>query len=465
MYRLLVVDDEITMLKGIQFHYQDNLNYELFTASDKEQAIRLLEENEFDIIVSDLMLPSVDDGLQVIRSAKDQDYQPVVLAMTAFETVENAVACMKNGADDFVSKGFGLDELSLRIENILKRKNKFLQLSIENQILKEAIQQQYSNFEIIGKSQKMQDLLKKVRRLAADAKSTCIITGESGTGKDLIARSIHAISKRKDAPFVPINCAAIPENLIESELFGHEKGAFTGAYTNVKGKFELANGGIILLDEIGELPLPLQVRLLRVLEERSFYRVGGKHAIDIDVMVIAATNQNLADLVKKGHFREDLFFRLNVISLFIPPLRERKEDIRPLALFFLQKFNRERKKDIIMSETSLEQLESYDYRGNVRELRNIIEDAFVFCNGKEITPDNLPMPNSKYRQERVKQHENIKTTLHTMTHREAMEILEKEYFQVLLERHFWNYKKAAQTANLTREWLMKKAKLLGIRKV
>jgi DNA-binding NtrC family response regulator len=465
MYRLLVVDDEITMLRGIQFHYQDNSDYELLTASDKKQAVRLLEENEFDIIVSDLMLPRVEDGLEVIRSAKNQAYQPVILAMTAFETVENAVACMKNGADDFVSKGFGLDELSLRIENILKRKNKLLQLSIENQILKETIQQQYNNFEIIGKSQKMQDLLKKVRRLAADAKSTCIITGESGTGKDLIARSIHAISIRRDSPFVPINCAAIPENLIESELFGYEKGAFTGAYTNVKGKFELANGGVILLDEIGELPLPLQVRLLRVLEERSFYRIGGKYAIDIDIMVIAATNQDLADLIKKNRFREDLYFRLNVISLEIPPLRERREDIRPLALFFLQKFNRERKRDIKFSEASLELLESYDYRGNVRELRNIIEDAFVFCNSKEIVPENLLIPNTKHKQEKVKRRENKETALHTMTHREAMDILEKEYFQILLERHFWNYRKAARAANLTREWLMKKAKLLGIKKV
>jgi len=253
MNRILIVDDEATMLKGITFHLQENSSYEIFTAAERKPAIEFIENNELDLIVTDLMMPKVEDGLAVIKAAKDQWYQPSVLAMTAFETVENVVETMRAGADDFVSKGFGIDELSMRIDNLLKKKQQFSQLSIENRILKETIQHHFSDFQIIGKSKQILNLLEKIKKIAKDARATCLIEGESGSGKDLIARIIHALSSRRQAPFVPINCAAIPENLIESELFGHEKGSFTGAYSTRQGKFEHANGGIIFLDEIDKI--------------------------------------------------------------------------------------------------------------------------------------------------------------------------------------------------------------------
>ena len=341
MYQILIADDELAMLKGIQFNLQDNSDFEVFTASDRQSAIDILKSNEIDIVVSDLMMPDIADGLAVMKSAKEQWYKPSVLAMTAFETVENAVMAMQAGADDFISKGFGIDELSFRVENMLKKKQEVDYLANENRILRETIQQHYSDYKIVGRSKQIVDLHNRIQKIAADATATCLIQGESGTGKELIARAIHASSKRRDKPFVPINCAAIPENLIESELFGYEKGAFTSAYSTKPGKFENAKGGIIFLDEIGELPLSLQVRLLRVLEERSFYRIGGKRPIDIDVMILSASNKDLHEQVQKGLFREELYFRLDVIKIEVPPLRERKEDIKVLAQFFLDRFNKE----------------------------------------------------------------------------------------------------------------------------
>jgi two-component system response regulator AtoC len=468
MYNVLIVDDEETMLKGIEFDLQGNKNYKLFTAADKEMATQILVKNEMDLVVSDLMLPEIEDGLDVIKIAKTQWYQPSVIAMTAFETIENAVRAMQAGADDFISKGFGLDELYFRINNIFCKKQEMNRLAIENQILRETIQHHYSDYKIIGKSKVMLQLINKMKKVALDSKATCLIEGESGTGKDLIARAIHALSSRRNAPFVPVNCAAIPETLIESEFFGHEKGAFTGAHVTKQGKFELANGGIIFLDEIGELPFNLQVRLLRVLEERNFYRVGGKNPIKIDVMILAASNRNISNLVKTGKFRDDLFFRLNVINIWIPPLRERKEDIRPLALFFLDKFNKERKKNLHFSEKSLQLLESYDFRGNVRELRNIIEDAFVFCEGNILKPQDLSLKKLIEQDELAPSNENSPQIssegLTNLTHKEAIEKFESEYFLKLLKNNYWNINESAKRAAITREWLSKKIKRLKLKK-
>jgi DNA-binding NtrC family response regulator len=461
MTRLLIVDDELSMLHGIEFHLQENTNYDILTASDRKTAIELLESNQVDLVVSDLMLPDIEDGLEILRNAKHQWYQPTVLAMTAYESVENAVSAMKAGADDFISKGFGLDEMTLRIENMLEKKHKVDQLSIENRILRETIQKQYSDYQIIGQSPKIRDLMKKVRKVAEDAKSTCLIQGESGTGKDLVARTIHSLSIRRDAPFVPLNCAAIPENLIESELFGHEKGSFTGAYSTKQGKFEDAQGGIIFLDEIGELPLQLQVRLLRVLEERSFYRIGGKQPIEVNVMVISATNSDLASLVKEGKFREDLFFRLNVINILVPPLRERREDVRLLATFFLEKFNRDRNKNLKFTEKAMQLLESYDFPGNVRELRNIIEDAFVFTEGEWISPDNLSVRPTGI----LKEENEELSKFHGLKYKEALEEFEVEFILSILYENQWNINEAAKKVGMTREWLSKKVNRLGLKKV
>ncbi len=272
MYQILVVDDDQTMLRGIELNLEDYEDYKVYTASDKKKALKLIETKEFNLVLSDLMIPEPSDGLEIVKSARAQWYQPSILVMTAFETVENAISTMKAGADDFIAKGFSLDELSFRIDSLLKNKEKIEKLEFENRILKETIQQQFSDYKIVGESSAIKELKNKLKKIAADGKSTCLIHGESGTGKDLVARNIHMMSPRKNGPFVPINCAAIPANLIESEFFGHEKGTFTGAYSTRQGKFEIARNGIIFLDEIAELPLPLQVRLLRVLEEKSFYR-------------------------------------------------------------------------------------------------------------------------------------------------------------------------------------------------
>ena len=465
MIHVLIVDDEISMLHGIEFHLQENRDFKIFTASDRKTALDILDNNEIDLVISDLMLPEIDDGLTIMRAAKQQWYQPSVLAMTAYESIENAVSAMKAGADDFIPKGFGLDEMSLRIQNMLQKKKQVDQLSIENQILRETIQKQFSDFQIIGQSPQMGELMKKVQKVATDARSTCLIQGESGTGKDLIARTIHMLSPRRNAPFVPINCAAIPENLIESELFGHEKGSFTGAYSTKQGKFEQARGGIIFLDEIAELPLHLQVRLLRVLEERSFFRIGGKNPIEVDLMVLAATNSDLKTLIEQGRFREDLYFRLNVINIFVPPLRERPEDIRKIAQFFLDKFNRQRNRKLKFSDNALRQLESYPFPGNVRELRNIIEDAFVLTEGTLIQPENLSFRKTLRVANTEQGNYNVELSdnFHQLTHQQAMEVFEKKYFLQLLQEYYWNIQEVARKSDLTREWLSKKIKKLGIK--
>jgi DNA-binding NtrC family response regulator len=467
MNSILIVDDELSMLRGIEYHLQESTNYKIYTAIDREGAIKILESNEIDLVVTDLMLPDIRDGLNIMETAKKQWYQPTVLAMTAFESVENAVNAMKAGADDFVSKGFGLDELSLRIENLLKKKKQVDQLSIENRILRETIQQQFSDYKIIGQSPNMQDLMKKVQKVAADARATCLIEGESGTGKDLVARTIHTMSVRRNAPFVPINCAAIPENLIESELFGHEKGSFTGAYHTKQGKFEDARGGIIFLDEIAELPSTLQVKLLRVLEEKSFYRIGGSQPIEVDLMVISATNKNLQELVSEGHFREDLYFRLNVVNIVVPPLRERRQDIPEISQFFLAKFNRERNKYLKFSKKTLHLLESYDFPGNVRELRNIIEDAFVFTDGYYIQPDKLSFRKSLVAADMGGNNSPLEMlkNIDKLSRKEAQIQFEKEYYGRLLQASFWNIHEAAKVAGHSREWLSKKLKMLGLKNV
>ena len=465
MYHILIVDDEESMLKGIEFNLQDNPDYDVKSATNKEDAIQILKTNEIDLVVSDLMMPDVTDGLAVMKAAKEQWYNPSVLAMTAFESIENAVKAMQAGADDFISKGFGIDELTFRIEGILKKKKQIDQLANANKILLETIQQHYSDYKIIGNSFQIVELLKRVKRVAEDATATCLIQGESGTGKELVARTIHILSKRKNAPFVAINCAAIPENLIERELFGHEKGSFTNAYSTKPGKFENAKGGIIFLDEIGELPLPLQVRLLRVLEERSFYRIGGTRPIEVDVMILAASNKNLYNLVQKGAFREDLYFRLNVVQIEIPPLRSRPEDIPILANFFLERFNRERKKQIRFSEEALQLLQTYKFPGNVRELRNIVENAFIFCDGDFIEPYNLTLRSDYDNLDSKTELEQLDKPIpsnNNLSYHEALENFERGYFNKILEEVYWSKIEAAKKAGISREWLSKKIQRLGL---
>ncbi len=469
MYQILVVDDDQTMLRGIELHLQDQEDYSVVTASDKPKALKHIEKNEFDLVLSDLMVPETSDGLEIITKARSQWYQPSILVMTAFDTVENAINTMKAGADDFIAKGFNLDELSFRIDTLLKNKQKIEQLEIENRILKETIQQQFSDYKIIGESTVIKDLKKKIKKIAADGKSTCLIHGESGTGKDLVARNIHLMSPRKNGPFVPINCAAIPDNLIESEFFGHEKGSFTGAYSARQGKFEIARNGIIFLDEIAELPLPLQVRLLRVLEEKSFYRIGGKVPVDVDIMILAATNRNLQQLVREGGFREDLYFRLSVINIEVAPLRERKADIPMLAKFYMEKFNRERKRNITISHQAMDLIKKYQFYGNVRELRNIIEDAFVLCENNKIDAKDLSINKKLFNSVgSVKEEDRLypgQGSDKKLPFKKALQRFEKIYYRRLMDFNDWKLNSAAAEAGISREWLSKKLKQMGIGKM
>jgi DNA-binding NtrC family response regulator len=464
MYRVLIGDDDETILKGIRFHLQEQEGLEIVTAETKEEALNFIETDEFDAVIVDLMFPEADDGLAVIKCARNQMYRPLILAMTAYESVENAVATIQAGADDFAVKGFTLDELMIRVENLIKRKKELQHLTIENEILRQTVRQQFNDYQIIGLSKQIKELMGKVLKIAEDAYATCLIEGESGSGKDLFARTIHMLSKRNYAPFIPINCAAIPDNLLESELFGHERGSFTGAYASRQGIFEQAHEGVLFLDEISELPMPLQGVLLRALEEKEIYRIGGKRPIRVNVMILAASNRDVEQLVHRNRFREDLFFRLNVIKITIPPLREHPEDIEPLALFFLEKFNTQRNKQLVLSNPTLAQLKNYTFPGNVRELRNIIEDAFVFCTGNIIHPSDL-----RFKQHRKFHNRNIRTTgnreidsILQVKYQTANDEFDKIYFTELLNKNNWNMKKTAEDAGISREWLCRKLKQLSI---
>jgi two-component system response regulator AtoC len=457
MYRILLNDDDETILTAARMYFQDETGYELVTADSRDKALNLINTREFDVIIVDLLFPDVSDGLAVIKNSYSQPYQPSILAMTAFDTVENAVATMQAGADDFIAKRFSLDELISRIENLLKCRKEINALTIDNKIWHQTLQQQFDDCRIVGESTQIKTLVEKVKKVAEDAQVTCLIEGESGTGKELIARTIYSLSNRRYGPFIPINCAAIPDNLLENEFFGHERGAFTGAYYKQRGKFELANNGVLFLDEISELPISLQGSLLRVLEEKEIYRIGGKKSIRINVMILVSSNQNLEQMVYKNSFRKDLYFRLNVIKIKAPPLREHPQDIEPLACYFLDKFNRQRNKKLTIDDSSLSYLKSYIYSGNVRELRNLIENACVFCSGDTIHPSDLQFNQDNDCQFNSDLFENILNgKICGVAYQNAIRQFEKIYFNLLLGRNHGNIKEAARHAGLSREWLSKK---------
>ncbi|MEZ4269755.1 MAG: sigma-54 dependent transcriptional regulator [Myxococcota bacterium] len=383
--RILIVDDERSLREFLEIFLRKE-GYEVSLASNGRDAINRLECGEaFDLVLTDLMMPQVD-GLGVLEAVKDRAPDTQVLMMTAFATTDTAIDAMKKGAFDYVQKPFKVDEIKVVIEKALNQRR----LLEENRQLRAQVHKQYSFHNIVGRSARMQQVFELVRRVA-DTRTSVLITGESGTGKELVARAIHHGSRRQDFPLVAVNCGAIPENLMESELFGHTKGAFTGAHVAKVGMFSAANQGTIFLDEVGELPMHLQVKLLRVLQERRIRPVGSVSEEAIDVRVIAATNQDLEEAIRGGRFREDLYYRLNVIRLEIPPLRERREDIPLIARHFLKRFATEMDRPIedFAPETT-ELLLAYDFPGNVRELENIVERAVTFETTRAVTPDSLP---------------------------------------------------------------------------
>jgi len=381
--RILVVDDEVGTRESLKMILKND--YEIFLAKNAEEAFLQIKEHFPALILLDIILPDLD-GLKVLEKIKQREPDAVVIMITATKTVKTAVEAMKLGAYDYVTKPFDVDELRLIINRALSTKA----LKEENRRLREEIDKSFAFENIIGKSKAMKETFKVVRQIA-DTKSTVLIMGESGTGKELISRAIHYHSNRKNCPFVTINCAAIPETLIESELFGHEKGAFTNAIEKKMGRFEVAHQGTLFLDEIGELSLTTQAKILRFLEEKEFNRVGGSKTIKVDVRLITATNKDLSQLLRKGEFREDLYYRINVVPIVIPPLRERKEDIPILLDHFIKKFNEENNKNVKgMSKETLELMMRYEWPGNVRELENLIERLIALTSNEIIQADELP---------------------------------------------------------------------------
>lgn len=384
--RILIVDDEPGMREFLEIMLEKE-GYTVETTADGRKAVEKIESKPFDLAIVDIQMP-VMNGIEVLKRINEKKTDTTAIMITAFASHETAIEAMKLGAYDYITKPFKIDEIKLVIRKALEKRR----LERENSRLRKELETKYGLGNIIGRSPtilKVFDLIKRVSEL----KVNILVTGESGTGKELVARAIHYTGIRQQGPFVPVNCGAIPETLMESELFGYRRGAFTGAARDKKGLFEEADGGTIFLDEIADLPIHLQVKLLRVLEDKTVRPLGSTEPIPIDVRVIAATNKNLEEEVTRGRFREDLFYRLNVIKIVLPPLRERREDISPLALHFIDKYSREMEKDIRgISPKALEVLESYHYPGNVRELENIIARCVALETSNVIRRETLPQP-------------------------------------------------------------------------
>lgn len=451
-YSILIIDDEEAqrnILKG----YLEKRGYKIYSASSGLEGIELVRKNIVDIVLSDYKMPD-KTGLEVLETVKEINPEISFVILTAYGTVENAVKAIRLGAFDYISKPVDLDELDLLLERIIENKN----LKSEILLLKNQLKEKFKIDSFISQSPKMEEVLSIAAR-AADSKATVLITGESGTGKEVLAKAIHYASPRKDKPFVAVNIPALPETLLESELFGHEKGAFTGAEKSKKGRFEIADGGTIFLDEIGDIPLNLQVKLLRVLQEHQIERVGSVENINIDVRIIAATHQNLEQKIKDGSFREDLFYRLNIVSLHLPPLRERREDILPLIEHFVSKYSIENNKNnLSLSKEAVDLLIKYNYPGNVRELENIIERAVVLCRGELITVNDLPNVIKGFKGEQSIEKSSDASLI------EQVEALEKKLIFDALSKANGNQSQAGRLLGLTERNLRYKMQKYGIKK-
>jgi two-component system response regulator AtoC len=442
MVKILVVDDEAIVRESLRDWLSD-AGYQVFAAENGAQALEIMEKEKLGIVITDLVMPGID-GIELMKRAREVSPHTAVIIITAYGSIPTAIAAMKEGAYDYIEKPFCPEQTELLIRKLVERQR----LIDENLALRQRLEERYRFENIIAKSHKMQQIFEVVRTVA-QSNATVLITGESGTGKELIARAIHNLSPRRDKPFVAVSCAALPESLLESELFGHEKGSFTGAIARRKGRFELAHKGTLFLDEIGELSANIQVHLLRVLEEREFTRVGGTETIRSDVRLISATNRDLKDAVMEGKFRDDLYYRLNVVSIQLPPLRERVEDIPLLAQHFLDKFALENQKgEIAFSPDVMDFLVKYEWPGNVRELENAIERAVVLVQDSLITaadlsPQNLPSPNQD-------------------SPRKSLKEMERDHIVSILAETGGNYSRAARILGITRMTLHNKVKVYGL---
>ena len=383
-HRILIVDDEQNARDALKTILAEE-GYEVAEAADGEAGLAAIADFKPEAVLCDVRMPKLD-GLTLLQRAKEEGHDCLFIMMTAFASIETAVQAMKSGAQDYLTKPLDVSSVLARLEKALEK----VELVRENQVLRERIREKYQFANIVGDSAELQAVFDVVKR-AAPTRATVLVLGESGTGKELIAQAIHEESPRALKPFVKVNCAALSETLLESELFGHEKGSFTGAVGRREGRFELADGGTLFLDEIGDITPALQVKLLRVLQQREFERVGGTSTIKVDVRVVAATNKELAAEVKAGRFREDLFYRLNVVTVTLPPLRKRKSDVPQLVTHFIEKYNELHGKLVKgLAPGTLNALLSYDWPGNVRELGNVVERAVVLARGSELTSDDLP---------------------------------------------------------------------------
>lgn len=449
MKQILIVDDEKNIRESIAGILQDE-GFSISTANDGKQAIAAVQDEKPDLVLLDIWMPGMD-GIETLKQLKALHDDLQIVMMSGHATIETAVTATKLGAYDFIEKPLSLEKLLVCVQNGLK----VHQLVEENKTLKARISRDY---EIIGESQPIKNLKDQIR-IAAPTSGWVLITGENGTGKELVARSIHNQSKRSDKPFIEVNCAAIPEELIESELFGHEKGAFTGATSKRKGKFDLAHEGTLFLDEIGDMSLKTQAKVLRILQEHTFERVGGQKTIEVDVRVIAATNKNLEEEIRAGNFREDLFYRLNVLPFQVPALRERDQDIAILVRYFLKSYCQKENTEIKdITAKAIDIMSHYHWPGNVRELKNLIERMVIMTPGNLITEEALPA-------EILRGSDKSATAgiaISADSYKDAKELFEREFIRSKLEENDWNVSKTAEAISIERSNLHRKIKGYGI---
>ena len=456
MDTILIVDDEKNYPLVLSAVLQEE-GFETMTANSGEEALGIIEHSDIDLVLTDMKMPKMD-GIELLEKIKLEDAELPVIMMTAHGTVEKAVEAMQKGAYNYILKPFDNDQLVVYVNKALG----MFRVVKENRQLRTAVASQYSFGNLIGKSKPMQDIFETIRKVAP-ATATVLIEGASGTGKELVAKAIHFNSHRRNQPFVAVNCSALAESLLESELFGHEKGAFTGALAMKKGRFEIADGGALFLDEIGELSPSLQVKLLRVLQEKVFERVGGVRPISVNIRLIAATNKSLKEEIGKGRFREDLFYRLNVVHIILPPLRERQEDIQPLVAHFIEKYASGHREGPPISHVDQEVQRlfyKYNWPGNVRELENVIERAMVMCSGQVIRVDDLPkdFKNNVYQDGRLQ----LDTLPEANTLYETLAQVEKEMILHALRRANFVQAHAAELLGIGKSGLNQKLKKYGI---
>ena len=449
---ILIVDDEASQ-RSVLSGYLRKQRHVTFEAGSVAEAVGVFSSHTIDVVLSDFQMPH-GSGLDVLKELKQLHSQSAVVIMTAFGTIEGAVSAMREGAFDYLTKPINLDELDLLLDHVRELSS----LRSENLILRERLAETFSFSGFIAQSDAMRSVLSLAARVAQSS-ATVLIRGESGTGKELVAQAIHVAGERKEKPFVAVNCAALNENLLESELFGHEKGSFTGADRQRRGRFEMAHGGTIFLDEIGEITPATQVKLLRVLQEHQFERVGGSEPVNIDVRVLAATNKNLEDAIKKGTFREDLFYRLNVLTIDVPPLRRRRDDIPPLLDHYLHRFAGEsNRKKLTFSKEAWEKLLRYDYPGNVRELGNIVQRAVIISRGDHVLMDDLPHVVRDFAGESA-----LAQASPNLSFTEQVERLEKELIFEALRLSGSNQSKAAKQLGLSERNLRYRLKKWGVK--